>query len=136
MPVSDGNVTKASEQTEAEGINGNNDQISSEFIDQKFRTNLQPVTEQISNINQLLNQLVPENSEKLTATVGPRTYHPKKRLSPEGQPVASKITPGLARGGSRDTSQSVKSHFFCFTAFCKSYRIQENWRVESRLVFY
>ena len=58
MLVNAANIINASETYDAGEINGNNDRISPELIEERLRCNLEPQNQQISTLTQLLKQLV------------------------------------------------------------------------------
>ena len=64
MSINAENVTNASKQSNAEESNANNDRVLQELIDERMRANLEPFYEQISNLTQLLNQLINDTPSK------------------------------------------------------------------------
>ena len=64
MSVNAEKITNASKQFKAEESNANNDRVSQDLIEERMRANLEPFYEQISNLTQLLNQLIHDNSSE------------------------------------------------------------------------
>ena len=55
------NLTDASEQSHAEETNVKNYQVSPVLLEEKIRATLEPLNVQISNLTQVLNQLIHDN---------------------------------------------------------------------------
>ena len=66
-------ATKASKQCGSAEISTNDYRISSELVKERIRANFKSLNEQISNLNQLLNQLIQDNSTKTIPTAGSGT---------------------------------------------------------------
>ena len=81
MSVNAKYATNTSEPYDTEKIIENNDQISSELIEENIRANLEPLNEHIFTIIQLLNQLIQNNSAKTTPTAGSCTHRPQTGIS-------------------------------------------------------
>ena len=77
------NIANASKQADVKKINANKDPISTEFLEKRIRTNLEPLNVQISTVTQLLNQIIQDILAKTTPTAGTRTHHPQTRPSPD-----------------------------------------------------
>ena len=57
--------------------------VSPDLIEEKIKANFEPLTEQISTLTQLLNQLTQENSTRISPTAGPSTHRTQTRTLPE-----------------------------------------------------
>ena len=97
------NTINTSELYETEDINANNDRISSELIKEGFRANLEPLNEQMSNLTQLLYQLIHDSS------AGSRIHVPQTGSSLEGETGTSRTALGPANGGTRATYDNPDS---------------------------
>ena len=86
MFVSAINVANVSETVDTELINANNDRIPPELIAERIKAFLVTINEQISNPNQLLNQLIQSNLAKTTPTAASRTHRPQT-----GTPIKREI---------------------------------------------
>ena len=69
-------ATNASQQSDAEEISRNNNRISSEPVDKRIRATLEHLNEQISNLMQLISQLIQNSSAKANPTAGSRAHRP------------------------------------------------------------
>ena len=66
-----------------ENNNVGNGQISPELIEEGIKTNLAPLNEQISTLQQLLKQLINKNSAKTSPTPGSHAHRPCTSTSPD-----------------------------------------------------
>ena len=101
MSMDTENEIDASEASNAKRASGIITGVSSKLIEEKFRANLKPLNVKISKLTQLLNQLIQDNSAKITPTVAPRTHctQTEPPLSREAGP--SRNLSGTAIGGTR-----------------------------------
>ena len=95
MPVNAENATNASQSYDAEEINADNDQISTELIEERIRAHLETLNEQIMTLTQLLNQLIHVNylKEKTTPTASSHTHRPPAALSLDSETGVSRTSP-------------------------------------------
>ena len=93
MSVNAENTANAFETYEAEKNSANSKKISTELIEERIRANLKPLSEQISTLTQLLNQVIQDNSAQTTPTAGSRTHRPQTGPSLNREIETSRISP-------------------------------------------
>ena len=69
-----------------------------DLIEESIKANLEPLSEQISMLTQLLNQRIHKSWARNSPTAGPRTQQTQSGYSPSNEPVTSRALPGSAIG--------------------------------------
>ena len=93
MSVNTESTIDASKAGNAERTNETIAGVSPELIEDKIRANLEAVNAQIQTMTQLLDQLIQDNSAKITPTVGPRTVLIVRKLNPRSKEKLEPLKP-------------------------------------------
>ena len=72
--------------------------VLTKLIEEKITTNFEPHITQISMLNQILNQVIQNNSAKTTPTVGRRTHRRQAEPLFSRKRRTGRIVPGTAKG--------------------------------------
>ena len=97
MSVSAENSTNLSEPYGAKEIDANDDGFSPELIEERIKANLELLNDYILTRTQLLNQLIQDNSAKITPTAGSRTQRPQTGPSRNRETGVSITSPDSMR---------------------------------------
>ena len=113
MSVSAENIADTPASRNSERIEEATNRILNDVIEERIKTNLRPLNEQIYSLTQLLNQFIQESSARNSPTADTRTQQTQSIRSPSNEAGTSRVLPASAIGstGFRPTNGITRSSF-------------------------